>query len=80
MYQQCTLEKAQCTTITTLGITPCYSKCKVWEFWINMLTCFQSVVFFVILCIVYFLRFIYGFYESDSRAVGTKFSTDILNE
>jgi hypothetical protein len=41
---------------------------------------FSKCVLFVILCIVYFLRFIYVLYESDSRAVGTKFSTDILNE
>jgi hypothetical protein len=41
---------------------------------------FQSVFFFAILCIVYFLRFIYGVYESESRAVGTTFSMDMLNE
>jgi len=45
-----------------------------------MLTYFQNVFFFVILCIVYFLRLIYGLYESDSSTVGTKFSTNILNE
>jgi len=64
MYQQCTLDKAQCITMTTFEITPCYSNCKVWY----MLTYFQNV------------RLIYGLYESDSRAVDTKFSTDILNE